>query len=193
MSSTYAEAEAAAVSLPSTWQRVRGASLARWQAVLLALAAFVVLAYGLGVMAMVQERWLATNVGDAMRLDAIVNIAAAALIAAGLLTRLPVLVLVGGAVVLWATLQPGSAAAWPPAMLLPWAVSLVAGAMLVAASRLGRAGVAVTVIGVVAFGIVLAFSRELAAFDFAIAAFATLLGWALLDVAWRAIRGTPLP
>lgn len=193
MSSTYAEAEAAAVPRPATRPWIRRIWLARWQAVLLGLAAISVMAYGLGVIAMLQERWLASNTGDAMRLDAVVNLAAAAIIATGLLTRMPVLVLVGGAAVLWAALQPGSAAAWPPSMLLPWAVSLVAGAMLVAASRLGRAWVALTVIGLIAFGVALGMSRELAALAFAIAAFATLLIWALLDLAWRAARSTPLP
>ena len=193
MSSTYAEAAAAPIPLPTVWQRVRGRPLVRWQALLLALACVSLLVYGLSVVAMLQEPWLAANMGNAMRLDAALNLAAAVLIAAGLLGRLRILVLAGGTLVLWAALQQGSAVAWLPSTLLPWAVSLVAGAMLVAAARLGRAWVALTVGGLIAFGFALAMTRALAAFDFAIAAFAMLLAWALLDLAWRAIRGTPLP
>ena len=193
MSSTYAESATAPIPLPTVWQRIRGAPLVRWQTLLLALAVVLLLVYGLSVVAMLQEPWLAANMGNAMRVDATVNLAAAVLIAAGLLSRLRILVLVGGALVLWAALQQGSAVAWLPSSLLPWAVSLVAGAMLVAAAGLGRAWVAVTVGGLIAFGYALAMTRALAAFDFGIAAFATLLAWALLDLAWRAVRGTPLP
>lgn len=192
MSSTYPES-AARVTLAGRWQRVRGAPLNRWQAVLTALSAIALLAYGLSVVVMLQDRWLATNMGDAMRFDAIVNLLAAALIAAGMVARQPILVLAAGTAVLWAALQQGSAAAWPSSAFLPWAVSLVAGAMLVAAAQLGRAWVALTVAELIAFGYALVMTRALAAFDFAIAGFATLLIWALLDLAWRAVRGTPLP
>ena len=193
MSSTYAETVTPAIPLPTVWQRVRGRPLVRWQALLLAMAAVGLMVYGLSVVAMLQEPWLAANMGSAMRLDAAVNLAAAVLIAAALLSRLRILVLIAGTLVLWAALQQGSAIAWLPSMLLPWPVSLVAGAMLVAAARLGRAWVVLTVGGLIAFGYALAMTRGLATFDFAIAAFATLLAWALLDLAWRAIRGTPLP
>jgi hypothetical protein len=193
MSSTYAESATTPIPLPTVWQRVRDTPLVRWQALLLALAAVSLMAYGLSVVVLLQEPWLAANMGDAMRLDAAVNLAAAVLVAAGLLSRLRILVLLGGLLVLWAALQQDSAIAWLPSTLLPWTVSLVAGAMLVAAARLGRPWVALTVGGLVAFGYALAMTRALAAFDFAIAAFATVLAWALLDLAWRAIRGTPLP
>ena len=192
MSSSYPDSGSAAV-LPWFWQRARGAPPTRWQAMLQALAVAALVAYGMSVIVMLQERWLVANMGEAMRFDAIVNLAAAAVIAAGLLARTHVLVLAGGAFVLWAALQQGSAVGWLPSMLLPWAVSLVTGALLVAAAGLGRAAFALTAIGLFAFGYALASTRALAIFDFAVAGFVTLLVWALLDLAWRATRGTPLP
>ncbi|HEX6475316.1 MAG TPA: hypothetical protein VF114_09575, partial [Candidatus Limnocylindria bacterium] len=77
MSSTYPEGAAARVTQAGLWQRARGAPLARWQAVLTALAAVALVAYAVSVVVMLQERWLATNMGDAMRFDAIVNLVAA--------------------------------------------------------------------------------------------------------------------
>jgi hypothetical protein len=77
--------------------------------------------------------------------------------------------------------------------LLPWALSWTAAAMLIAAARLGRWYVVLTVAGLAAFGFALVGARAWAALDFAVAAFGTILALALIDLAWRALRGAPLP
>jgi hypothetical protein len=53
--------------------------------------------------------------------------------------------------------------------------------------------VVLTVAGLAAFGFALVGARAWAALDFAVAAFGTILALALIDLAWRALRGAPLP
>ena len=193
MSSTCADGATTRIGRRAIRRVVAGPPFARSQTILLALTSITLVAYGVSTFISVQERWLAANMGGAMRMDATVNLAAGVVIAIGLVLRQPILILIGGAAVLWAALQQGSAVGVVPSVLLPWAVSLTVGAMLIAAARLGTLFIALTVVGVAAFGVALVLARQWAALDFAIAGFATLLAWALLDLAWRAIRGTPLP
>jgi hypothetical protein len=149
--------------------------------------------YGLSAFSLSREPWLDAFMGSAMRIDVAANLAAAAIIATGLVVSRPILVMAGGALVLWAALQQGSGIGWLPSALLPWALSWTAAAMLIAAARLGRWYVVLTVAGLAAFGFALVGARAWAALDFAVAAFGTILALALIDLAWRALRGAPLP
>jgi hypothetical protein len=168
-------------------------ALARWQVALVALAVAALAAYALSTMAVSREHWPDIWMGDRMRLNALVSLAAGAAMAAGLIGGLPLLILLGGAAALAAALQQTASIGWVPSLVLPWAVSLTGGAMLVAADRLGRRYVVGTVGGLLAFGTALIVTRAWASLDFVVAAFGTLLAWALLDLAWRAIRRAPLP
>jgi hypothetical protein len=192
MSSTCAEA-AASVRPPAAWRRIGQPPLARWQAALTAAAAVALAAYGLSAFSLSREHWVDVFMGSAMRIDVVANLAAAAIIATGLVVSRPILVMAGGALVLWAALQQGSGIGWLPSALLPWALSWTAAALLIAAARLGRWYVVLTVAGLAAFGFALVGARAWAALDFAVAAFGTILALALIDLAWRALRGAPLP
>jgi hypothetical protein len=192
MSSTFAEA-VARVRPPAVWRRISQPPLARWQVALTAAAVGALAVYGLSTFSLSREPWLDAFMGSAMRIDVVANLAAAAIIATGLVVSRPILVMAGGALVLWAALQQGSGIGWLPSALLPWALSWTAAAMLIAAARLGRWYVVLTVAGLAAFGFALVGARAWAALDFAVAAFGTILALALIDLAWRALRGAPLP
>jgi hypothetical protein len=193
MSSTSADDAMIRVRRPAIGRWGERRALARWQVGLIVLAATALTVYGLSALAVSREHWPNAWMGDAMRFDVLVNLAAAGTIATGLILGLPIVVLAGGAPAFWAAVQQGSSVGWVPSTILPWALSLTAGAMLVVAGHLGREFVALTVGGLVVFTVALVQARAWASIDLAIAAFGTMLLWAMLDLAWRAIRRTPLP